>query len=318
MKKSVLLSITAFFCITGYVSADTFGTGANQFEIDFVPISGDSGDLGSWSAGSGYTFSGVNHDDYRIGKYEITNDQWNKFRAELGVPVTGNPSGAYDNDPTWSGASLPTNVASWYEAAQFVNWLNTYSGYQAAYKFAGTQGQSDYTMSMWDVTQTDGTNLYRHKDAYYFLPTEDEWVKAAYWNGTSLQNWATVGDHRPGQSGCNYYYFDHATDPPYAWAATKGSTELNGTKNMMGNVWEWMETPYYSDDYLPDSRRAFRGGSYERVGLGGFFIIESSYRGPDFAHSEDYYRGFRVASVPEPCSLVLLGLGGLVLRYRKR
>ena len=33
-------------------------------------------------------------------------------------------------------------------------------------------------------------------------------------------------------------------------------------------------------------------------------------------HIESYSLGFRVASVPEPCSLVLLGLGGLVLRRK--
>jgi len=167
-------------------------------------------------------------------------------------------------------------------------------------------------------TGFDASNPFRNSNAYYFLPTEDEWVKAAYWNGTNLQTWARIGDLRPGQLGCNYYYYDYATDPAGLWAATNGSSELNGTKNMMGNVWEWMETPYYSGDDVADARRAFRGGSYARVGLGGWFVIQSSYRGPDFPHSEDYDVGFRVASLPEPCSLVLLGLGGLALRLRKR
>ena len=63
MKKTFLLSAVLCLFISGVSFADTFGTGANQFDIDFVPISGDSGDLGSWSAGSGYTFSGVNHGD---------------------------------------------------------------------------------------------------------------------------------------------------------------------------------------------------------------------------------------------------------------
>ncbi len=92
-NAAILISIMA---LTPIVQADTFGTGANQFTIDFVDIAGDSGDLGNWPADWGYTFSGVNRGDYRIGKFEITNDQWNKFKAELGVPVTGSPSSAYD------------------------------------------------------------------------------------------------------------------------------------------------------------------------------------------------------------------------------
>ncbi len=94
--------------------------------------------LGATNPTSGYGI--VNH-DYRMGTYEITNDQWNKFKAAYGT-VTGDPSDAYDEDfYNWHGHDdVPTNNVSWYEAAQFVNWLNTSTGHQAAYKFTGTQG----------------------------------------------------------------------------------------------------------------------------------------------------------------------------------
>jgi hypothetical protein len=41
-------------------------------------------------------------------------------------------------------------------------------------------------MSAWDVLDNgfDASNPYRNSNAKYFLPSEDEWVKAAYWNGT--------------------------------------------------------------------------------------------------------------------------------------
>ena len=177
MAGMAVAAVAMLLVAAGGAMADTFGTGANQFTIDFVPISGATNPT------SGY---GIVNNDYRMGTYEITNDQWNKFKASLGVPVTGNPSDAYDYDPYFTGTNVPTNNVSWYEAAQFVNWLNTSTGHQAAYKFTGTQGTSDYTLATWSTAEADnGTNLYRHKDAYYFLPTEDEWVKAAYWNGTS-------------------------------------------------------------------------------------------------------------------------------------
>ena len=304
-------------------SAVTFGTGANQFTIDFVPISGDAGDLGSWPAGSGYTFTGVNRDDYRMGSLEITNDQWDKFKAELGVPVTGDPSNAYDESPYWTGTDVPTNEVSWYEAAQFVNYLNTSTGHQPAYKFTGTQGQSDYTLTTWDAADADnGTNLYRHKDAKYYMPTEDEWVKAAYWNGTTLQTYATKpGDTRhqgDGTSGTGWNYYDngYATDPYGPWDVGSGSEELNGTFDMMGNVWEWMESPYYSGDYGTGSNRGLRGGSYDV----GDYGLASSYRrdstGPNY---EYYFIGFRVASeVPEPSCVVMMMFGSLALIKRKR
>ena len=121
--------------LAGTVSADTFGTGDNQFTMDFVPISG------STNPTSGY---GMVNNDYRMGTYEITNAQWDKFKAAYGA-VTGNPSNAYDQSPYWTGTDVPTNNASWYESAQFVNWLNTSTGHQAAYKFATQPGQGGYS-----------------------------------------------------------------------------------------------------------------------------------------------------------------------------
>ena len=187
-KNTIVGVVVAMLLWSAASNADVFGTGANQFTIDFVPISGDAGDLGSWSAGDGYTFTGVNRSAYRMGTFEITNDQWTKFTNSLGAPVTGSPSFAYNEESYFAGVNASTNNVSWCEAAQFVNWLNTSTGHQAAYKFTGTQGTGDYTLDTWSTAEAaGGTNLYRHKDAVYYLPTEDEWVKAAYWNGSSLQ-----------------------------------------------------------------------------------------------------------------------------------
>ncbi len=319
------LALLVMLAIAGTVHADDFGTGVNQFSLHFVPISGDAGDLGSWPAGSGYTFTGANRDDYRIGTFEITNDQWVKFKNNLGVPVTGDPSSAYNvGDSYWTGTNVPTNNASWYEAAQFVNWLNTSAGHQAAYKFTGTQGTGGYTLDTWSAAEADnGTNLYRHKDAFYYMPTEDEWVKAGYWNGTTLQTYANAspGDLVSGSPDPAKWNYDWSTG--YApWDVGSGVEELNGTFDMMGNVWEWMESPYYSGDYGTGSgsERGQRGGSYPHPGGGQAGLPSSSrnyYNGyPDL---EYYFLGFRVASeVPEPSSLALLSLGTLALLRRRR
>jgi formylglycine-generating enzyme required for sulfatase activity len=229
MKKVLLLSGVLCLVISSVSFADTFAAGtANEFSIDFIPISGDTNPT------SGY---GIVNNDYRMGIYEITNAQWAALRNSLGVPVTGSPSYAYDESPYFTGASVPTTEVSWYEAAQFVNWLNIDAGYDPAYQFTGTQGTGDYTLTVWDGTDTgyDASNPYRNSGAHYFLPTEDEWVKAAYWNGTNLQTWATVGDVTPTQAGWN---FDdgYATEPYGPWAVGSGSEELNGTFDMMGNV----------------------------------------------------------------------------------
>ena len=113
--------------------------------------------------------------DYRMGTFEITNDQWSKFKAAYGT-VTGDPPDAYNTNPHWTGMDVPTNMVSWFEAAQFINYLNTSTGHQAAYNFTGTQGTGDYAFAVWSAAEADGGNLYRHKDAFYYIPTEDEWV----------------------------------------------------------------------------------------------------------------------------------------------
>jgi len=90
MKKAFVVSALVCLFISGISFADTFAEGtANEFTIDFVSISG------STNPTSGY---GIVNNDYRMGTYEITNDQWNKFKVELGVPVTGSPSTAYDSE----------------------------------------------------------------------------------------------------------------------------------------------------------------------------------------------------------------------------
>jgi formylglycine-generating enzyme required for sulfatase activity len=293
-------------------SADTFGPVGNQFTIDFVPISGSTNPTSDY---------GIVPNDYRMGTYEVSNAQWDRFKSAYGA-VTGTPSYAYYYDPSYTGENVPTNCVSWYEAAQFVNYLNTSTGHQAAYKFTGTQGQSDYTLSVWQSGDVgySASNPYRNSNAFYFLPTENEWVKAAYWNGTSLQTYAT----KAGQSlfqgngmngGWNYYNNGFVTNPYGPWATTSGSQELNGTYNMMGNICEWMESPYDIGSYLSGSNRGLRGGLYDSSGD----LLASSFRAyydPAGAYAGSPDIGFRVASVPEPTVIpapgaVLLGAIGI-------
>lgn len=312
MKKAILwLIVSCLFSINAV--ADIFGTGVNQFEIDFVTISGDTNPTSG---------SGIVSNDYRMGKFEITNEQWDKFVNSYGT-VTGSPSIAYDEGSTWTGANIPVNRVSWYEAAQFVNWLNVSTGHEAAYKFTGIQGTSDYAFSSWDITDSgyNPNNPYRNSNSFYFLPTEDEWIKAAYWNGAAIQTYATkAGDtlHQgDGLSGTGWNYWDwdagYATDPYGPWNVGSGSEELNGTYDMMGNVSEMLESPF-SDEFLFDSMRDFKGGSYwDHDG-----ILLSSFKGDTFPDYENLILGFRVASVPEPATLSLVVLGGLLLRRKRK
>jgi formylglycine-generating enzyme required for sulfatase activity len=307
-RSWLTLAVAAMAVLTAdVVGADVFGSDSNQFTLDFVPISGATNPT------SGYGI--VNH-DYRIGKFEITNDQWNKFTASLGVPVTGSQGGYERSFYDWGTGTtnVPTNDVSWYETAQFVNWLNTNTGNQPAYKFTGTQGTGDYTFVPWSSTDAgyNAANPYRNSAAKYFLPSEDEWVKAAYWNGTELQTYATKAGETltqgDGVSKTGWNYFGCVSGP---WNVGSGSQELNGTYDMMGNLYECMESPVSSGDYGADSLRCWRGGSwyYSSNDLSSLARV-----GMDPTYESLLSGGFRVASVPEPGSfMMLLGFAATVL-----
>ena len=205
--------------------------------------------------------------------------------------------------------------------AQMVNWLNTSTGHQAAYNFTGTQGTSNYTFAAWSAAEAAGTNLYRHKDAFYFLPTEDEWFKAAYWNGTTLQGFANASPNdlvggNPDPAKWNYS--PSAGNEP--WDVGSGVEELNGTYDMMGNLWELMESPHSDTNYGPDSLRTLRGGRWYNPS-GSLHASYQDIGGPPTG--EDYGLGFRVASaaVPEPSTLIiwsLLDTLGIIYGWRRR
>jgi formylglycine-generating enzyme required for sulfatase activity len=327
-QRRALITVFATAILAGggtTATADTFGTEANQFTIDFVPISGSTNPTSPVPAGPDFGFVGVTH-NYRIAVFETTNDQWAKFKASLGVPLTGSPASAYRNNPDLSCPGMPVSDVSWYEAAQFVNWLNTNTGHHPAYNFSGTQGTGDYALRTWTATDAaDGTNLYRHKDAFYYLPTEDEWLKAAYWNGTALQTYATKPGQTPtqgdGTSGTGWNAHDTTSPimPAGVWAVGSGSEELNGTFDMMGNALEWTESPYADPAFATDSLRALRGGSFTSTVQDCIHYTSRYSHEPDTGALDLYYGiGFRVASVPEPASLALLSLGGLAVMGRRK
>jgi len=297
MKKMIMILVALLS--SGIVNANTVDFGA--FSLDFTDtLSGAS------NPASGY---GVVNYDYQMGVHEITQSQFDAFRSDAGFAAN---TYTYTN-----GVNRPANQTSWFEAAQFVNWLNTSQGHQAAYDITSVSlDVYGHTFNAWGAADAanGGTNLYRHKDAVFFMPSEDEWVKAAYWNGTNLQTYATVGDTVPTQAQSNYYDGGYAVgSPDNLWDAGSGVAELNGTHDMLGNVWEWMESPY-SPTYGDHALRSYRGGAF----YSNSYYLGSLTRIDYTSWFENSSIGFRVASVPEPCTISLLAIGGVSAIRRRR
>lgn len=165
MRSKSILVVVMIVCVMVLVNIAS-ATIIRGIDMDFVTI----GNVGNAADSTGY---GAVVYDYSIGKYEVTNSQWNTFVSVAGAP-TGNPSNAYDESAYWTGTNIPTNRVSWYEAAQFCNYLTSGDKYSGAYNF-------DQSGNFLGIERESAVSAY---GIAYVLPTEDEWYKAAYYTGS--------------------------------------------------------------------------------------------------------------------------------------
>ena len=110
--------------------------------------------------------------------------------------------------------------------------------------------------------------------------------------------------------------WDQAVEQGPADITFAGGLSPYGVMGQAGNVWEWQETEYDSMNDSGPSRRALRGGDWSSSGVS--INLSASLRSGGIPTLESIV-GFRVASIPEPSSLLLglLGMLGLVL-WRRR
>jgi formylglycine-generating enzyme required for sulfatase activity len=234
--------------------------------------------------------------EYRICDHEVT-------IAEYIASGAGDGDENYWNDGTRTvGWGAPAVNVSFYEAMRYCNWLTSGDIDNGAYIFVGGVYQL-----------TDRGAAIATYGTIYAIPTENEWVKAAYYTGNSEDPWSLYAngtDTVPasGIGGWNYYDGSISNWLGSTWATGSGAQEQNGTYDMMGNVKEWIETPF---GYI-------RGGSY----LSPELYLRSSSGTSDFPDTEFNDRGFRVVMIPEPSTILLFGLGGigawLLRRNQKR
>lgn len=137
--------------------------------------------------------------EYAMGRFEITTAQWMEYvnaysaRAdavplfELGQPV----SWGAGRDPTYTGpgtryrlravdnaAMLPVGGLSWRQAAMYCNWLHNGKATNREAFLNGAYDVSTFGFS--GTTFTD--QLTHHPGARYWIPTWDEWLKAAHYD----------------------------------------------------------------------------------------------------------------------------------------
>lgn len=313
MKKSALLFIllSVLMCCLSLDSlhSETFGSGDNIFNIDFVNIGDPNNSPYTLIDNRGPSYYGGVSYEYGLSIYSISQNQIDLAKSN---GLTGVYAGA------WSGNKPAANI-TWYEAATFVNWLNTSKGFHQAYNLS--DGTPFSAWNSWD-TGYDPSNTFRNKGAKYVLPSEDEWFKAAYYGGGGSYTVYPTGNQKPQpvssgtNAGSSVYYSSSPADVNNA-----GGPSGFGVIGIGGNVTEWMEGNYNRSDSSPASPRAVRGNSFKSESDVPLMANQRGYMNPSW---EGIDMGFRVVSlntVPEPSTYALFGLGAvgvlMVMRRKK-
>jgi sulfatase modifying factor 1 len=253
--------------------------------------------------------------EYKIGKYEVTNAQYVEFLNAKGKTnnslggytlfdgsntniIRSGISGSYTYSVTAALANRPVVSVSWYEAAQFANWM------------MNGQGNADMETGAYDLNAYPNYWLMPFTDAKFRLPTEDEWYKAAYYNGAN----STYSLHANGQNSITTADANYASSGSTDVGAFSGDASSYGTFDQGGNVWEWNDAKIL---WVNSNNRGLRGGSWYESEV----FLESSFRSSGASGNQrNDLVGFRlVAVVPEPSAMLLSMLAsGLMLIRRKR
>ena len=318
--------LAMFSCQVTQGGVVSFGSGSNQFSIDFVSIGNPGNPVDTTGNPGAPNYVGSVAYTYNMGKYEVSRDMITKANAQglLGISLEDlTPYGG-------NGVNRPATGVNWNEAARFVNWLNTSQGYHAAYKYDVQPGNAGYSanadIGLWTPSDPgyNAANPFRNDQAHYFLPSNDEWYKAAYYDPVTgnYYDYATGSDTAPTPvtsgtgTGSAVYKLALGVGPSDITQA--GGLSPYGTMAQGGNLFEWQETEKDLVNDTPSAERDIRGGCWFNNGsLSSTTLIANSPSTDIFINV-----GFRVASVPELNTLTLsaLGIGGLLLwraRYKR-
>lgn len=211
---------------------------------------------------TGYGAVGYN---YKIGKFEVTNDQYCEF---LNAIAKADRHGLYDDrmdggPEDWGGISRsgapgdftytvrdgmgkkPVNYVTIQSCMRYVNWLSNGQG-------KGNTESGVYVFDGNDATVPDHAELAKGKTAKWAIASENEWYKAAYYDPKK-------------DGGAGYWRFPAGSD--YAPSANLNSNAPSdvgsyndaagpyGTYDQGGNVWEYCDTQN-------DGKFGLRGGSF--------------------------------------------------------
>jgi formylglycine-generating enzyme required for sulfatase activity len=266
---------------------------------------------------------------FRMSQFEVTNAQYAQFLNAVaatdtnalyhvnmgtsagvtnttwvgGITRTGS-AGSYTYAPIPGKEDWPVNYVSFWDAARFANWLH--NGQPTGAQDDTTTEDGAYALTPAAIAAGTVT---RNPGALAFVPSEDEWFKAAYYDPATSAYFAYPAGADP-QTACTApgvtanaaNCFSAAGGVLTSVGSYPGSPSPNGTYDQGGSIEEWNEATQDGFGYVQ------RGGQFESSPV----ILAASWRWLRSPTLEFNNTGFRVASpipVPEPGLVLGLGTG---------
>lgn len=235
---------------------------------------------------------------YKIGRHPVTIAQYTDFLNRVAQTDTYSlyninmtaPSVAGISRSGTSGSYLytvmhndgdsgnrPITSITWFNAARFANWMA--NGQPTGAQDSSSTEDGAYTLdgvTSGPTVLKQPINTNTGSPPEFYLPTDDEWYKAAYYDGAGAYYlYATQSNSIPGNEigstpnqanyisnttgYCTTQSFTTALDVNYLTdvGAFTGSASHYGTFDQTGNVWEWNTANTSATTYA-----TLRGGAY--------------------------------------------------------
>jgi formylglycine-generating enzyme required for sulfatase activity len=267
MRRSILVAAMAALAVLAGLRVSMSAPAAaprlvNDGYGDFVFVPAGSFRMGD-NFGDGESRERPVHvvelDAFYIGKYEVTNGDWRKFRDDPG----------YDDPKLWpSGRVVPKDQVPYWTQAQ------NHGG--------GTPGSDDYPVLgvNWDSAVAYCNWLTAKTGKKYRLPTEAEWEKAARgtdqrrfpWGNEINRSYANYTGAQEYDTGRIVGFYDGSKRGELQ---TRSNASPYGAYDMAGNVMEWCQDWYSRNYYSASPRKNPQGpenGAYKVVRGGTFFM----------------------------------------------
>lgn len=303
-KRAFVVVAAALLCLSVVAQANVFEMPLGLTSLESVAVV----DPGNKADNTG--FGAVKY-PFKMGKFEVTAAQWVEFLNAKAKSDTLEQYGLYDDnilESAWgfklvrSGepgsytytvepgyANRPIVKVSFWDACRFCNWLHNGQG-------DGDTETGAYTLN--GRMDDDRGIVRRNPGARWFIPSEDEWYKAAYYDpkkpgGAGYWDYPTRSNFAPsrdfsGPNSANRNVGTLLSPVTTVVGSFRRSASAYGTFDQGGNVAEWTESVGFVGD-MPS--RCQRGGAF-MLGREDLMASSRSFAPPT---QPDRLVGFRVA-----------------------